>query len=174
MLPESFIERHDTVLPLLGPYREDSLAPFLAQLRSARAEQSLPLLVDDDNFRFGDGDAVEERGGREPSIDGDSDSAEEMARPPAAPARVRPGDWRRTHKNQDSRYDPLWKVAHRNRDSVAFPHAVLVEEGGEAQDPLVRVSVGKPFPLVDDVFFIGKSLQAGPSLRQPTRSLSGV
>ena len=70
--------------------------------------------------------------------------------------------------------DPFWKVAHRDRDSVAFPHAVLVEERGEAQDPLIRVGVGKPLPLVNDVLFAGKGLQAGPSLRQLTRSLSGV
>ena len=93
VLPESFIERHDAVLTLLGPYREDSLAPFLAQLGSARAEQSLPFLVDDDDFRFGDGDAVEERGGREPGVHGDGDSPEEVARPPAAEApKVRSGD----------------------------------------------------------------------------------
>lgn len=92
MLRKSLIERHDAVLTLLGPHREDSLAPFLAQLGSTRAEQSLPFLVDDDDLRFGDGDAVEECGGREPGVDGDGDSAEEMARPPAAQAQVRSGD----------------------------------------------------------------------------------
>ena len=120
MLRKSLIERHDAVLTLLGPHREDSLAPFLAQLGSTRAEQSLPFLVDDDDLRFGDGDAVEEcggrepgvdgerassqgggapptrqtqgRGGREPGVDGGGDSAEEMARPPAAQAQVRSGD----------------------------------------------------------------------------------
>lgn len=96
------------------------------------------LRVDSEQFDVSVEETVYQAVGRSPCVDGDEACAKGMSGPPEQ--------------------DPLWQIAAGHSDSIAFSNASLVKQRCVSVNKVVRLVVGDPFVVVNDVFPFAKHL----------------